>query len=109
MSFRWLKHYMPRSLYGRAALILVMPIVVLQLVVSVAFIQNHLEDIITQMTQTVVREIQAVSSLAAELTDHGEVLDVMAPILPASPAISCMRCSARSTASPAARASCVAA
>ncbi len=83
MSFRWLKQYMPRSLYGRAALILVMPIVVLQLVVSVAFIQNHLEDIITQMTQTVVREIQVMSSLAAESSDPDEVLAAMAPILPA--------------------------
>ena len=45
MKFGWLKHYMPRGLYGRAALILAVPVVVLQLVVSVAFIQNHLEDI----------------------------------------------------------------
>ena len=83
MSFRWLKHYMPRSLYGRAALILVMPVVVLQLVVSVAFLTNHLEDIITQMTRTVVREIQAVSQIAAEVDTPEAVLEQIAPVLPA--------------------------
>ena len=60
MSFRWLKHYLPRGLYGRAALILILPVAVLQLVVSVAFIQNHFEDATTQMTQTVIRELRLV-------------------------------------------------
>ena len=32
---------MPRGLYGRAALILILPVVFLQLVVSVVFIQRH--------------------------------------------------------------------
>ena len=35
MSFEWLKKYMPRSLYGRAALILLLPVVFVQIVVSV--------------------------------------------------------------------------
>ena len=43
MIFAWLKNYMPRSLYGRAALILILPVVTLQLVVSVVFIQRHFE------------------------------------------------------------------
>ena len=34
MKSRGLKRYLPRSLYGRAALILILPVVVLQLVVS---------------------------------------------------------------------------
>ena len=57
MSFRWLKRYMPRGLYGRAALILILPVVTMQLVVSVVFIQRHFEGVTQQMTRTVSREV----------------------------------------------------
>ncbi len=52
-----MKDLMPRTLYGRAALILVVPIVTIQLVVSIVFIQRHFEDVTTQMTGNVVREL----------------------------------------------------
>ena len=57
MSFAWLKSYMPRSLYGRAALILVFPVVSLQLIVSIVFIQRHYEDVTEQMTRSILREL----------------------------------------------------
>lgn len=57
MNFDWLKNYMPRGLYGRAALILLLPVVVVQLVVSVLFAQRHFTDVTEQMTRTMVREI----------------------------------------------------
>ncbi|MDD8022427.1 MAG: ATP-binding protein [Paracoccaceae bacterium] len=57
MNFGWLKQIMPRGLYGRAALILVVPIVTIQLVVSVVFIQRHFERVTRQMTETMQREI----------------------------------------------------
>jgi len=57
MFFKWLKRYMPRSLYGRAALILILPVVTLQLVVSFVFIQRHFEGVTEQMTRTVSREL----------------------------------------------------
>ena len=41
MTFGWLKRSLPRSLYGRAALILLLPVVTIQLVFAVAFIQRH--------------------------------------------------------------------
>ena len=52
-----LKQYSPRSLYGRAALILIVPIVSMQLVVSIVFIKRDLEDVTTQMTATVMQQI----------------------------------------------------
>jgi len=58
MIFRWLKQFMPRSLYGRAALILVLPVIVLQLVISVGFIQRHFEDVTRQMTRSVLVELR---------------------------------------------------
>jgi two-component system, OmpR family, osmolarity sensor histidine kinase EnvZ len=62
---------LPRSLYGRAALILIVPIVAIQLVVSTAFIQRHYEGVTRQMTQGVaidlaflLQEVGARASLA---------------------------------------------
>lgn len=52
-----LKNLMPRSLYGRAALILIVPIVTVQIVVSVTFIQRHFERVTEQMTQSVALEV----------------------------------------------------
>ncbi len=57
MNFGWLKQILPRGLYGRAALILVLPVVTIQLVVSVVFIQRHFERVTEQMTTSMLREI----------------------------------------------------
>ena len=58
MSFRWLKPYLPRSLYGRALLIMLLPVISLLLVVSVVFIQRHFDGVSRQMTLSVSREIR---------------------------------------------------
>jgi two-component system, OmpR family, osmolarity sensor histidine kinase EnvZ len=47
----------PRGLYGRAALILIVPIVALQLVFSTEFIQRFYEDVTSQMTQGVAIDL----------------------------------------------------
>ncbi|WP_342075688.1 ATP-binding protein [Yoonia sp. SS1-5] len=56
--FGWLKNYMPRGLYGRAALILVLPVVLLQLLVSVVFIQRHFDGVTRLMTDAVTIELR---------------------------------------------------
>lgn len=56
--FGWLKNYMPRGIYARAALILVMPVVFLQLLVSVVFIQRHFDDVTEQMTSAMNIELR---------------------------------------------------
>lgn len=68
MSFSWLKSYTPRSLYGRAILILLLPVVSVFLVVTVVFIQRHFEGVTKQMTTAVSREINLIldSDLPAE-------------------------------------------
>ncbi len=66
MFFQWLKRYMPRSLYGRAALILILPVVTLQLVVSVVFIQRHFEGVTEQLSLQLAR---AVNLAISELPD----------------------------------------
>ena len=51
------KRFLPRGLYGRAALILIVPIVTIQLVVSAAFIQRHFEGVTEQLTKEVAMEL----------------------------------------------------
>jgi two-component system osmolarity sensor histidine kinase EnvZ len=74
MIFKWLNQYMPRSLYGRAAMILLLPVVVLQLVVTVVFMQRHFEGVTMQMSTTVAREVELVLSGVPETTL--DVLDI---------------------------------
>ena len=69
MDFQWLKRMLPRGLYGRAALILVLPIVTIQLVVSIAFIQRHFEDVTRQMTENVALELQLLQERAGAAPD----------------------------------------
>ncbi|SFJ59934.1 two-component system, OmpR family, osmolarity sensor histidine kinase EnvZ [Jannaschia pohangensis] len=58
MRRRWL----PRSFYARAALILIVPIITLQLAVAVMFLQRHYEGVTVQMTSNMSREINLVRS-----------------------------------------------
>jgi two-component system osmolarity sensor histidine kinase EnvZ len=58
MFFGWLKKYMPRGIYARAALILVLPVLLLQLLVSVVFIQRHFEGVTRLMTSAVNIELR---------------------------------------------------
>ncbi|SIN96206.1 ATP-binding protein [Vannielia litorea] len=69
MDFSWLKRSMPRGIYGRAALILLLPIVVLQVVVSVVFIQRHFEDVTQQMTDSLLLELRHLTGEVAAAPD----------------------------------------
>lgn len=60
MMLRWLKPYLPRGLFGRTVLSLLVPVVTLLLVVSVVFVQRHFEGVTEQMVATVAREIRVV-------------------------------------------------
>ncbi|SFG09598.1 two-component system, OmpR family, osmolarity sensor histidine kinase EnvZ [Palleronia marisminoris] len=53
-----MKRYAPRSLYARAALILLLPVISLQIVVSVVFIQRLFEDVTQQMSTNVAYELR---------------------------------------------------
>lgn len=76
MFFAWLKRYVPRGIYGRAALILMLPVVVLQLVVTVVFAQRHFEGVTTQMTMSMLREINLVLDTLGEGEDIPDALRI---------------------------------
>jgi two-component system, OmpR family, osmolarity sensor histidine kinase EnvZ len=66
------KSLVPRTLYGRAALILILPIVAIQLVVTMAFLQRHFDGVTRQMTESVATEINHVMGLAARSMDDAK-------------------------------------
>lgn len=79
----YLKRYMPRGIYGRATLILLLPVVILQLVVTVIFAQRHFEGVTHQMTDTVMRELRLVMQVAgAEPTPEAAIAAVDTQLAP---------------------------
>jgi len=66
MGWDWIKRGLPRGLYGRAALILIVPIVTLQLVVSIAFLQRHFEDVTWQLTTALGYDLNVIADRLRE-------------------------------------------
>jgi len=80
MIGRRLKVWMPHSLYGRAALILMVPVMTILLVVTVVFFQRLYEDVTRQMTEAVVQQVQLVLDRIEGAGDAADVLEVAAPL-----------------------------
>ncbi|WP_235829856.1 ATP-binding protein [Frigidibacter oleivorans] len=73
---------LPRGLYGRAALILVVPVVTVQIVLSVAVIQRLYEDVTRQMTRSLASGLEALAEAveaAPDLPAAQEVLRDLGP------------------------------
>jgi two-component system osmolarity sensor histidine kinase EnvZ len=75
MLFAWLKRSLPRSLYGRAALILIVPVVSLQIVISIAFVQRLYEDVTRQMTRALILELAYLRDVAEAAPDPASAAD----------------------------------
>lgn len=58
--FSWIKRYLPKGLYWRAALILVLPVFLLQIIVSFVFIQRHFEGVTEQLTGGVIDDLRLI-------------------------------------------------
>lgn len=52
-----LKRYLPKSLFWRSVLILVLPVLLLQAVVATVFVQRHYDGVTAQMVEAVAREL----------------------------------------------------
>ena len=62
LMFKWIKQYMPKRLYWRAAFILLFPVIFLQLIVSFVIIKRHFEGVTEQMTRTVASQIELLAT-----------------------------------------------
>ncbi len=79
-----IKRYLPKSLFGRALLILLAPVVLLQGVVAVSFVQRHYEGVTRQMAGSVARElnyaIRVVENAADAAAAQSRLDEVSAPL-----------------------------
>lgn len=75
MIARRMKNYLPRSLYARAVLILLVPVVSILLVVSVVFIQRLYENVTRQMTEGVAQELRLVLDRIENADDAGDATE----------------------------------
>jgi two-component system, OmpR family, osmolarity sensor histidine kinase EnvZ len=89
-----LQRILPRGLYWRAALILIVPIVTIQLVVSTGFIQRHYEGVTRQMTNGVaidlaflLARVEAAGAPGAAMAEVGPLADDLEVtlVIPAGP------------------------
>lgn len=80
MLFRWIKNYMPRGIYARAALILILPVLMLQLLVSVVFIQRHFDGVTRLMTSAVSIELRFLVDTANNAPDLAAARDAISRI-----------------------------
>ncbi len=68
-----LKKYLPRSFFGRALLIIILPIILLELAIGFAFIQRYFEQVTTQLTKSIVLEVNYVTNEFSKQTNEEQV------------------------------------
>ncbi len=63
MFWKRVKSYLPKSLFWRAVLILVGPIILLQIVIAFVVVQRHFEATTEQMTREIAQSLEATADL----------------------------------------------
>ena len=58
--WRWVNNFMPKGLYGRTLLIIVMPMVILQSVVAFVFMERHWNTVTRRLSAAVTQDVAAV-------------------------------------------------
>ncbi|MEM0990524.1 MAG: ATP-binding protein [Pseudomonadota bacterium] len=75
-----LKRYLPKSLFGRALLILVLPVLLLQVIVALVFIQRHYDGVTAQMAGSIAREINYAVARVDTAPDVETARDLLAQL-----------------------------
>jgi two-component system osmolarity sensor histidine kinase EnvZ len=69
---RWLKSMMPTGLYGRALLIIIAPMVLLQSVVAFVFMERHWNTVTRRLSAAVTQDIAALIDIYASYPQDAE-------------------------------------
>ena len=72
MNIQSIKRYLPRKLFGRTILIFLFPIILIELVVFVAFIQRHFEQVTSQMSEVFSYQVKYIINSAADETKENK-------------------------------------
>ncbi|WP_068315244.1 ATP-binding protein [Polycladidibacter hongkongensis] len=82
----WLHRHLPKGLYSRALLIIIMPMVILQSVLAFAFMERHYDLVTQRLSQAVVKQIRAVVTMDEEFS--GQKIDEQLKIVAGSMSLS---------------------
>ncbi len=73
----WIKSKLPRSLFGRAMLILAVPVVVIQIVVAAYFAERLFSNVSGQLSGSVALDVNYISTLGKDAPDRFAALKAM--------------------------------
>ncbi len=76
----WLHERMPKGLYARALLIVILPIVLLQSAVAAFYVQRHWEAITDRLSAAVARDVAAITDLYISYPDNHDTLTRIAAV-----------------------------
>ena len=92
---RIIQRYMPKGLYARSLIIIMAPVVLLQCVVTVVFMERHWQLVTQRLSEAVVQDIAAITALVQTRppgSDYSDIiriarnnLDLNVSVLPAEP------------------------
>ncbi|MEM9012279.1 MAG: ATP-binding protein [Pseudomonadota bacterium] len=80
MALATLKPILPRNLFGRALLILVVPVIGIQIVVAAVFIERHFAGISEQMTSPVAEQVRYAIALTNQAPSLAAAEDELAAL-----------------------------
>jgi len=69
---RW-QRYLPKGLFGRALLILIVPVILIQITVALVFIERHLDGVTRQMSASIARELRSFASVVEAQSDPAAI------------------------------------
>ena len=79
--WRWrLRRWLPQGLFGRALLILLVPLLAIQITVTLIFIERHLDGVTRQMSATIARELRSFASVVEARNDPETITRTVAEL-----------------------------
>lgn len=74
---RWIRRRLPTGLYARSLLIIVLPMVILQVAVSIVFMERHWHMVTQRLTDATTRDIAAIIYLITRHPDPESVAETL--------------------------------
>ena len=68
-----MQRYLPKGLFGRALLILIVPVILIQITVALVFIERHLDGVTRQMSEAIARELRSFASVVEAQSDPADI------------------------------------
>lgn len=76
LQLKRLKHYLPRTLFGRSLLIIILPIILVQIVSTTVFYSRHIEQITRRLSGALAGEVAVMADLRERDLDPALLKDL---------------------------------